>query len=91
MENIELNEGLIDSIHDFLRSNGIMKTKWRGREIGSGGVISNAYKSKVLSKDRIKKIIGSLKGDASVFLLHLYDETKDEDFLPKTAQEIFLF
>ncbi len=56
-----------------------------------GGVISKAYKAKVLSKERIKKIIGSLKGDASVFLLQLYEETKDEDFLPKTAQEIFLF
>ena len=56
-----------------------------------GGVISTAYNKKILSKERIKKIISSLKGDASFFLIQLYQETKDEDFLPKETQDIFLF
>ncbi len=36
MEYVELNEGIIDTIHDFLRSKGIMKTEWRGKEIKHG-------------------------------------------------------
>lgn len=35
---MELNEGIIDNIYDFLRSHGVMKTKWRSIEIGDGGV-----------------------------------------------------
>lgn len=56
-----------------------------------GGVISTAYNKNILSKERIKKIIGSLKGDASFFLIQLYQETNDADFLPKETQDVFLF
>lgn len=54
-------------------------------------VIATAYTDKRISKDRIVKLIDRLGASASEILALLYEQTGDEDFLPSTAKDIFLF
>jgi len=54
-------------------------------------VIVEAFKRGSLPKDKILKIIDNLEGNTSGFLLQIYEQTNDEDFLPKKVKDIFLF
>jgi hypothetical protein len=54
-------------------------------------VISKAYQEKRISKERIVKMIDKISDQATEFFALLYEETGEEDFLPKTIQDMFLF
>lgn len=56
-----------------------------------GKVIAKAYEEKRLSKERIIKLIDRLTDNAADFLTLLYEETGDEDFLPNSIRDIFIF
>ncbi len=53
--------------------------------------IVKAYNEGTVTKDKLIKVIKKLSAGGIKYLLDLYDETGDDEFLPADAQEMFLF